>query len=283
MINKFLKFGHWSLTTVIARQIVNSFGSFRDKEKFGLIPRSNYAYGMLRAADTAKYFGIKEITCCEFGVAAGNGLENMADLAHIIGRETGIKIHVYGFDTGIGLPPVETYKDHPEMWTSGDFPMGDTKALESRMKGKASLIFGNIGETIQGFADTLTERAPIGFISIDVDIYTGTRDALRLFSVQNPKLLLPAVSVYLDDVLLYFNNKWCGELAAVNEFNDSHEFRKIDEDRSLPGDRAIRDSMFYRQMYVVHILDHPARQRSPKRETMDIPTHLKFMSDNKLQ
>lgn len=283
MINKFIKFGHWSLTSLIARQIVKSFGNFRDKEKFGLIERPNYAYGMLKAADTAKYFGKKEITCCEFGVAAGAGLENMANLADYIGKETGVKIHVFGFDTGAGLPSVETYKDHPEMWLPGDFPMGDPTMLKKRMEGRAPLIFGDIGNTIHTFVESLTEDAPIGFISVDVDIYTGTRDALNLFKAKNPNVLLPAISIYFDDVMLFLNNKWCGELAAIEEFNIEQDLRKIDIDRSLPGDRAIRDSMFYHQMYVAHILDHPMRRSFQQRPRMDIPTHLKYMNENKLQ
>jgi hypothetical protein len=36
---------------------------------------------------------------------------------------TGVKIDVYGFDTGKGLPPPRTYRDHPELYRQGDFPM----------------------------------------------------------------------------------------------------------------------------------------------------------------
>ena len=45
------------------------------------MPRPNYAYGMLRAADLAGYLGLKRVTICEFGVATGNGLIAMVDLA----------------------------------------------------------------------------------------------------------------------------------------------------------------------------------------------------------
>ena len=49
-------------------------GTFRQQEELGLLPRPNYAYGMLRAADLVRYLGLKRVTICEFGVATGNGL-----------------------------------------------------------------------------------------------------------------------------------------------------------------------------------------------------------------
>ena len=38
-----------------ARRYTNRVGTFRQKEFYGLIDRPNYAYGLLRAADTALY------------------------------------------------------------------------------------------------------------------------------------------------------------------------------------------------------------------------------------
>ncbi len=276
------KFGHWSFSSLIARELTRLFGSMREKEEFGLLSRPHYAYGLLRAADTAKYFGISEVTCCEFGVAHGAGLENMCNLSSMISAETGIKMHIYGFDTGVGIPDGLTYKDHPEMWIPGDFSMGDTDSLQKKMNGRASIIFGNIEDTISGFVRTLTETAPVGFIAIDVDIYSGTKAALRLFDATNPKLYLPATSIYFDDIIFYYSNRWCGELAAIEEFNFEHEWRKIDIDRSLPSDRAIHSSPFYKQMYAAHILDHPLRHNLYKRESMDIPLHHKYMSKKKM-
>jgi len=257
------------------------FGSLRDKEKFGLLHRPHYAYGLLRAADTARFFGLAEVTVCEFGVAAGAGLENMCNLAGLISKETGIGFHIYGFDTGAGLPDGLTYKDHPEMWIPGDFPMGDLADLERRMKDRASLVFGNISDTIGGFVGNLTERAPVGFLAIDVDIYSGSRAALQVFDSPNPKLYLPALPIYFDDVQSFFSNKWCGELASIEEFNECHALRKIDTDHSLPGDRALSSS-FYRRMYTAHVLDHPARNSFAKRLAMDIPQHKQYLSGGKL-
>ena len=100
---------------------VNRFGDFGARERFGLIFRPNYLYGMLRAADVANYFGKKSIVVAEFGVAGGAGLLNMVSLAPLIERETGIEMRVVGFDTGAGLPPFQGYQNHPELWRPGDF------------------------------------------------------------------------------------------------------------------------------------------------------------------
>ena len=43
---------------------IQRFGDFRARERYGLISRPNYLYGMLRAADVARYFGKQRIIDC---------------------------------------------------------------------------------------------------------------------------------------------------------------------------------------------------------------------------
>jgi hypothetical protein len=232
---------------------------------------------MLRAADVARYFGKSSVTACEFGVATGAGLTNMAELAEVIRKETGVRFRVVGFDTGTGLPPPTSYKDHPEMWSGGDFSMGNAQPLRERLKGRADLILGNIKDTIDPFVATLTPDCPLGFVSIDVDIYSGTVAALRALSGASD-LYLPAISFYFDDVGSFFSNESCGELCAIAEHNAARPQRPIHPDRSLPGRR--RDSFlgWYRSMYVAHILDHPSRNHPRERASLSLLDHLKFMA-----
>ncbi len=178
-------------------------GDFRQMESYGLISRPNYAYGMLRAADLARFLGKRAVTVCEFGVATGNGLLNMVELAAQIRKETNIEVRVVGLDTGEGLPEVGDYRDHPELWSAGDFAMTNKEELRKRMGGGAELIFGDIKDTVDGFVASLDESAPLGFVSIDVDIYTGARSALRSL-LGRPELYTPAVSIYCDDVSFFF-------------------------------------------------------------------------------
>src|SRR5690349_4856209 len=149
---------------------INRHGSFRDREQYGLINRANYLYGMLRAADCAKYFGKTRVTVIEFGVASGAGLLNMVDLASLITTETGVEFRIVGFDTGKGLPQVRGYKDHPEIWNPGDFAMEDRDKLLRKLDHRAEIIWGDIADTIKPFTQLITPDAPVGFISVDVDI-----------------------------------------------------------------------------------------------------------------
>jgi len=260
-----------------ARSWTNLAGDFRERELSGLVNRANYAYGMLRAADVARFFGKAQVTVCEFGVATGRGLTNMADLAEVIQAETGIRFRVVGFDTGAGLPPPNGYKDHPELWSGGDFPMGDPEKLRAQLKGRAELILGNIHDTIAAFTDSLTSDSPLGFVSIDVDIYSGTVAALR--GLGGPaERYLPAISFYLDDIGSYFSNEACGELGAVNEHNLANPLRPVHIDRSLPGRRPDAVAWWYRSMYVCHVLDHPMRMAPRARGALTLQDHLKFMA-----
>lgn len=224
------------LATIDRAAIPQRAGTLREKELFGLINRASYTYGMLRAADTASFFGKSAVTACKSGVATGMGMTNMTVMAELIQAETGIRFRVVGFDTGAGLPPPNGYEDHPELWSGGDFAMENPAQLRARLKGKAELIVGDIYGTIDAFSATLTPECPLGFVSIDVDIYSGTVTALRALGGR-AELYLPAMSFYLDDVGSYFSNAACGELCAVNEHNQAHPLRPIDIDRSLPGRR----------------------------------------------
>ena len=236
---------------------------------------------MLRAADIAKYFGQKRVTVIEFGVANGNGLLNMIGVAPEIEKETGVELRIVGFDTGQGLPSVQGYKDHPELWNPGDFAMEDRDTLMRKLGGRAEMVWGDIADTVGPFIDRVEPSAPLGFISIDVDIYSATRAALRCLMSQ-PDKYNPAISMYFDDVSFFFANDWAGELAAISEFNSEHELRKIGIDRSLPGARPIKAEGWYQKMYACHILDHEARQQPRAREHLPIGAHWDFMKSRNL-
>jgi hypothetical protein len=138
---------------------------------------------------------------------------------------------------------------------------------------------GDVAETVNEFRATLTPEAPLGFVSVDLDLYSSTVNALALMR-GDPELYLPAVSMYFDDVAFYFANRWCGELAAIHEFNGLGGERKIDHDRSLPGPRRPRD--WHRRMFVCHILDHQVRRQTRRRRELSIDAHASFMRGHHL-
>lgn len=233
------------------------FGGFRRKVEYDLVVRQNHAYALLEAADMARRLNYEAISVFEFGVAAGGGLINLQELGKQVTQATGISVDVYGFDTGTGMPPAKSYKDHPELYQAGDFPM-DVEALRSRCGPRTHLIFGAIEDSIEGFLARDFSRAPIAFVSIDVDYYSSTVDALRILK-HKPESLLPRVHVYLDDLEDLHHNSFCGEMAAVHEFTAENQLRPIEKHAFLRGYRLFKNARWIDHMYQCHVLDHPVR------------------------
>src|SRR5271169_5822551 len=123
--------------------LVKVFGSYRAKVAFDVTERHHYAYCTLRAADKACRLGLRSVTVVEFGVAAGAGLLALCDISRRVSASTGIDINVVGFDTGKGLPAPSDYRDHPELYQSGDYPM-DPARLRQRLGTNAKLILGDL-------------------------------------------------------------------------------------------------------------------------------------------
>ncbi|WP_348657792.1 hypothetical protein [uncultured Thalassospira sp.] len=257
----------WAYAPLLALKGLCYFlGGFRSKEKLGLIARPWYAYGLLSAADHAKKVGLSEIWALEFGVASGRGLRNLSSLAQAVSRITGIQVRVVGFDTGAGMPASEDYRDHPEKYRAGDYPMNDFTDLKAELQGKADLVIGDISETIDEFRDSLTLECPVGFVAIDVDTYTSSKAALRLFDRES-SCFLPMTWCYFDDCTSRSHfTKFTGELASIEEFNQLHDMKKIDVDRGVwNAHRRLGPQLWYERMFIMHCFDHEWRKAKTKR------------------
>lgn len=239
------------------------FGSYRSKIAFDLVVRQQHAYGLLRAADTARQLGIPGLTAVELGVAAGAGLLNIAAIARRVGSLTGIRFQVVGLDSGTGMPPPRDHRDHPELYQEGDYPM-DREALLGALPPGVELLIGDLADTIPRLLGALHPGAPLGFVSIDLDYYWSTKGALGIFQAE-PDHYLPATIVYLDDVTLETHNSWAGELLAIREFNAENEMRKIERPRFLRSERIFKHARWIDQIYLLHVFDHPARTVDPSR------------------
>jgi hypothetical protein len=247
------------------------FGSFRSKVNWDLVVKQQHAFGLLTAADTARECGLSSISALEFGVANGAGLLNMCDLARRCTRATGINISVAGFDTGAGLPPPRDYRDHPEAFRGGDYPMQNPDLLRAMLeKQGAKLILGDVRDTVKGF---LRDAPPIGFISIDVDYYSSTLDALQVLA-GDPEHYLPWVIIYADDADSYRHSPHCCELLAMEEFSQASAYRKITRAHFLRATRIFQRPPWIEKIYVAHILDHPYREkflRKPELQVLENP------------
>ena len=243
----------------------HSVGGFRDKEKLGLVAPPWYAYGVLSAADHAAKVGVPAIWALEFGVANGRGMRRLNAISAEVSRLTGIDIYLAGFDTGTGMREPADYRDHTEKYRAGDFPMLDVAALEADLGTTATLVIGDIADTVHGFRESLSGQCPVGFVAVDVDVYTAAKAALCLFDGP-PEHYLPFTFTYFDDSggRTHFN-RFCGELLAIGEFNEEHELRKIDVDRGVWGEhRLLGPQLWFERMHITHVFDHPWRCRTSR-------------------
>jgi len=118
---------------------------FTEKLEFDAFPRPHFAYGIFFAALQAKALGYYRISVYEFGVGWGGGLLEMEKIAAMVTKETSVKVEVYGFDTGSGMPESVDYRDLPHVWKPGFFHL-DAETLQKKLT-TAKLVLGNVRET----------------------------------------------------------------------------------------------------------------------------------------
>jgi hypothetical protein len=177
---------------------------------------------MYDAALLAKTLGYARISAVEFGVAGGQGLLAIEHYSEIVFRKTGVQFESYGFDMGNaqGLPAPTDYRDMPYLWEAGDYRM-DEEALRKRLK-RSKLYLGNVSKTV---ADFIEDRpAPLGVCFFDLDYWSSTAHALKLFDLIAEDRL-PRVTCYFDDIDVA--SSWTGVLAAISDFNLAHPDKKI--------------------------------------------------------
>lgn len=222
--------------------------SVRVKDRWGAADRPHYLAGVLYAADQARREGRNAISVVEFGVADGYGLLALQAHAEAVERETGVRIAVYGFDTGAGMPEgTGDYRDHPDVWAPGDYVM-DVPALRAKLAARTVLVLGDLRETIYRLIGE-----PLGFVAIDVDYYSSAADALGIFArPDQPRLR--RVAMYFDDLSAHYNHRWAGELLAIDEFNDKSSGVKIDPWHGVRSGRAYPEAPWFEAMYIAHDL-----------------------------
>lgn len=232
----------------------NASAPFDKRLAYETLGRNDYAYGMFHAAVQAKALGIKRVTAVEFGVFNGDGLREMEMIAWCLKQELGVGFDLFGFDTGEGLPPPTDWRDLGYVWRTGLFaPRRDL----SKFLKRAKMVLGDVAVTVPEFREH-TLKAPLAFMSVDVDYYTSTVHCLRLLEAESSKLL-PRVFVYLDDIVggdEELHSWYAGELAAVRDFNDANPRRKVAPIFGLRWKRKF-PQQWNDQMFVAHLFDHP--------------------------
>ena len=170
------------LTRIAVRRSLRLFGQwglvpFDLQVETGCLERPAHAYCLWHAADLARRLGYREISAIEFGVAGGVTFLILQRYAQAIEKATGVRIQLYGFDTGAGLPEIEGAADLPYWFRPAQYRM-DVEALRRRLSG-AELVLGNVRDTVPAFFSG-GKRPPLGAIFNDLDLYSSSCDALRI-------------------------------------------------------------------------------------------------------
>lgn len=231
-----------------------SFLPFTLRLKFDAVSRPHYAYCLFQAAREAKALGINRISAIEFGVAGGRGIMAMEKLSSEVEKITEVKIDIYGFDLERGLPKPKDFRDLPYVWKSGFYKMNYKKLFECLTKAK--LILGDVKETTPKFIKE--NIAPIGFIAFDLDYYSSTREAFKIFDANREKLL-PRVFCYFDDTIgpdEELHSSYTGELLAIKEFNRKNKSKKICKINGPIYKRKVPKG-WNEQVYILHLFNHP--------------------------
>ena len=227
---------------------------YRDRLELNWIDRPHYGHCIFEAAQLAARLHAPRISVIEFGCGGGNGLVNAEMHISEAKKLFPVDVDLYGFDTGAGMPAPQDYRDFPHYFKPGLYKM-DPDLLKRKLR-FAKLILGPVNETCRTFISEY-EPAPIGCIFHDLDFYSSTVDALRIFDA-DPAHFLPRIHMYFDDIKgthVWAVSEFAGELLAIDEFNRNHPFKKIAPDRSMP--LYYPDQWWTDQIYIYHDFHHP--------------------------
>ncbi len=179
-----------------------------------------------------------------------------------------MEFEIYGFDSDVGMPPLVDYRDHPEIWHQGEF-LSVHDEIRANLTPNAQLISGNIKDTLPEFMRTkVSPESPIGYVVIDVDLYSSSLSCFEIFNHPDPDCYLPTTITYMDDVNdLLTVNSWTGEKLAISEFNFAHNMRKIEELRIRKNHPR---AGWHSHVHGLHVLDHKARRGEFPNVVLDI-------------
>ena len=243
-------------------------GSYPLRARIGAVPRPAYGYCVHHAAVLGRELGYHRISVLELGVGDGSGLADLEYHAEQASKSLGIEIDVYGFDTGEGLPEPIGYRDLPYYWQVGFYKM-DVPKLRQKLK-RATLVLGDMRDTARSFF-RVHEPAPIGAVMFDLDFYSSTAAALQMFDADE-KYRLPRVYCFFDDVIgseVQLFNDYTGERLAINEYNQTHDYKKICVAYYLVCRKVVQS--WYNGVFILHDFKHSRYSQFVGGKTQELP------------
>ena len=213
--------------------------------------RPHYETILLESCKEAKKLGVNSVSVLELGVAGGNGIIALEKYKKSIENNLKIKIDIYGFDTGEGLPRTNLKEDLVFVWKQGQYKT-DKDLIKKKTNSK--IFYGDIKNTINDFIKLNPNK--ICSIFCDLDYYSSTKAFLD--QINNlKKYLLPRVLCYFDDLHVPENyiSDINGELLAINEFNSSNTSCKLGI--SIDHIQEFKFPLAKGLIYMLHVFDNP--------------------------
>ena len=251
---------------VVIRRL--GIGSYAFRLSIGAVTRPNYAFLIYHAARLAAQLGQPRVSILEFGVAGGVGLIALEHHAEQVEKLFPVKIDIYGFDTGEGIPVPVDYRDFMYMLKPGFYKM-DIPALRARLK-RAELVLGDVSGTVAGFIKKYNP-APIGAVAHDMDLYSSTVTGLKLFDA-DPIHFLPRVLCYFDEATGHEEElfgDYTGERLAIHDFNESHSMVKLSPVYWLRAVPAAPE--WHHCVWSAHFFDHIDYNKFITNDNLQIP------------
>ena len=213
--------------------------------------KPHYETVLLESCKEAKKLGINSVSVLELGVAGGNGIIALEKYKKSIEKNLKIKIDIYGFDTGEGMPQSNLKEDLVFVFKPGQFKID--KDLISK-KTNSKIFYGDIKNTLNEFIKLNPSK--ISCIFFDLDYYSSTKAFLDQINNLN-ECLLPRVLCYFDD--LHVPEKYISNIngvpLAINEFNSMNTNYKLGAsvDHILDFKFPLAKSL----VYILHDFNHP--------------------------
>ena len=123
---------------------------------------------------------------------------------------------------------------------AGDFAM-DEDALRKALPGLAELRIGPIAATVKTFVQSLSPDLPLGYVALDVDYCSSSKDALVVFA-GDARQYLPHVLLYVDDMQFARHNPWQADAAdggIAKLFKDIKTVTGVGQDVNSYAGRAM--------------------------------------------
>jgi len=213
--------------------------------------KPHYESVLLESCKEAKKLGINSVSVLELGVAGGNGIIALEKYKKSIESHLKIKIDIYGFDTGEGMPQSSLKEDLVFVFKPGQFKI-DKDLIAKKINSK--IFYGDVKNTVSEFIKLNPSK--ISCIFFDLDYYSSTKAFLD--QINNlKKYLLPRVLCYFDD--LHVPEKYISNIngvpLAIDEFNSFNTNYKLGAsvDHILDFKFPLAKSL----VYILHDFNNP--------------------------